>query len=133
MPDRKPQQRVKIDPDVAELLAGLERLRLLPAQPDPESKKKVRERARMQARREYRATYDLPPVLREQVKALAEQQRVPASQIVTLALARFMNEYTAGIIDLDELKRPSRSPRYDWNLAIPPNLLPASPKKKKKD
>jgi hypothetical protein len=50
---------------------------------------------------------------------------------VTLALARFMNEYTDGQIDIGKYKQPSRSPRYDWNLVFPEELLNGNRKKKK--
>ncbi len=63
---------------------------------------------------------------------LAETERLPASQLVTLALARFLLDLTGGAVDLAPLKQPSRSPRYDWNLVLPEELLPAEPKKKKK-
>ncbi len=129
MAERKSQKRMVIDPAVAQLLEGLEKLRAAEQVPERTREKKNREHAKIQARRERRATYDLPPALRLQIKALAEEQRVPASQIVTLALARFLSEYSAGTVDLEGLKRPSRSPRYDWNLAIPESLLLAAPRK----
>lgn len=126
MPDPKPERRTVIDPAVAELLTGLERLRSDASLPRKEREKKARERAKIQARREARATYDLPPALREQIRLLAEEQRVPASQIVTLALARFLNDLASGEIDLAKYKCPSRSPRYDWNLEFPPDLVKAA-------
>ncbi len=55
---------------------------------------------------------------------LAESERLPASQLVTLALARFLLDHTTGQVDLAALKRPSRSPRYDWNLVLPEELAP---------
>lgn len=86
--------------------------------------RQARERAKIRARRELRATYDLPPVLRERIKDLAESERLPASQLVTLALARFLKDLEEGKVDLTPFKQPSRSPRYDWNLVLPPRLLP---------
>ncbi|MFA5837928.1 MAG: hypothetical protein WC837_13330 [Bellilinea sp.] len=131
MPDPKPVRRTVIDPAVAELLTGLERQRSEAALPRKEREKKARERAKIQARREARATYDLPPALREKIRLLAEEQRVPASQIVTLALARFLDDLGCGKVDLGNYKCPSRSPRYDWNLEFPPELIDySSPRKK---
>jgi hypothetical protein len=124
MAERKRLKQDVVNPDIAKLLAGLARLQAEAQLPPKEVQKKEREREKVQARREKRVTYDLPPELREQIKTLAEEQHVPASQIVTLALARFMREYTDGKIDLDALKRPSRSPRYEWKLAMPDDLLP---------
>jgi len=132
MPDVKPERRTVIDPAVAELLTSLERLRSDAALPRKERERKARERAKIQSRREARATYDLPPALREKIRLLAEQQRVPASQIVTLALARFMDDLECGRVDLGAYKCPSRSPRYDWNLEFPPELIESPRPKKKK-
>ena len=95
-----------------------------PTQP-PSPTRKEREKARIRARREQRVTYDLPPLLRQWIKALAEEQRLPASQLVTLALLRFLKQFEAGEIDLGRYKQPSRSPRYDWNLVFPTDLLAA--------
>lgn len=132
MPDSKSERRTVIDPAVAELLTGLERARSESALPRRERERKARERAKIQARREARATYDLPPALREKIKSLAEEQRVPASQLVTLALVRFLDDLDAGRVTLGDYKSPSRSPRYDWNLDIPPDLLPPVRMKKRK-
>jgi hypothetical protein len=68
--------------------------------------------------------------LRQEIKQLAKEQRIPASQVVTLALARFLREYASGEVDLNAYKRPSRSPRYDWALEIPSALFPNKKKKK---
>lgn len=93
-------------------------------QPDsPPASKQDKERAKIRARRELRATYDLPPALRQRMKTLAEEQGLPASQLVTLALLRFLKQFEAGEVELSRYKQPSRSPRYDWNLSFPPDLL----------
>jgi hypothetical protein len=132
MPEAKPERRIVIDPAVADLLTGLERLRSDASLPRKERERKARERAKIQARRDARATYDLPPALRERIKALAEEQRVPASQIVTLGLVRFLEDYQAGRVDLGAYKCPSRSPRYDWNLEIPSEMINLKRMRKKK-
>ncbi len=132
MPDRKMERRQVLDPAVADLLAGMEQKQAEAMLPRKQREKKARERAKIQARRDQRATYDLPPLLRERIKSLAEELRLPASQLVTLALARFMQEYDQGSIDLGIYKRPSRSPRYDWNLEFPEDLIPAKSLRRKR-
>ena len=122
MADRKPERRPILDPVVADLLEGLERKQAETRLPRQEREKKIREREKIASRRESRATYDLPPRLRRQVKELADQERVPASQIVTLALLRLMQAIERQEVDLGVFKQPSRSPRYDWNLAFPDDL-----------
>lgn len=82
-----------------------------------------RERERIQARREQRVTYDLPPLLRRRVQALSAELRIPASQLAALALGRFLNDFAAGAVDLGAYKQPSLSPRYDWNLKLPNDIV----------
>lgn len=132
MPDRKMERRQVLDPAVADLLAGMEQKQAEASLPRRQREKKARERAKIQARRDQRATYDLPPALRERIKNLADELRLPASQLVTLALARFLQAFDQGGVDLGEYKRPSRSPRYDWNLEFPEELVPAKPARKRK-
>ncbi len=132
MADRKLERRTILDPAVAGLLEDMEHRQSDAALPRRQREKKARERAKIRARREQRATFDLPPSLRQRIMDLAEAERLPASQLVTLALARFMQDLTGGSVDLSPLKQPSRSPRYDWNLVLPEELLPVEPKKKKR-
>jgi hypothetical protein len=131
MAETKFQRRPVIDPAVAELLSGIEQKQADLQMPRRERMKKKREQAKITARREQRATYDLPPSLRQIIKELAEEECLPASQIVTLALATFINDFRAGKIDLGQYKQPSRSPRYDWNLIFPVSLIPVQFRKNK--
>ena len=89
---------------------------------DRSRRKKEREQEKIRARKALRATYDLPPELRQRIKTLAEEQGVPASQLVTLALLRFLQDYARNEIPMGNYKQPSRSPRYDWNLVFPDSL-----------
>ncbi len=132
MADRKLERRTILDPAVAGLLEDMEHRQSDAALPRRAREKKARERAKIRARRDQRATFDLPPTLRQRIMDLAEAERLPASQLVTLALARFMQDLTGGDVDLSPLKQPSRSPRYDWNLVLPEELLPPEPKKRKR-
>jgi hypothetical protein len=119
-----------LDPAVSSLLSGMEQRAAEAQLPRRERERLVKERIKIQARREQRATYDLPPLLREELRNLAENLGVPASQLATLALARFLIEYRLGAVSLDAYKQPSRSPRYDWNLVFPEELVPRTKKKK---
>lgn len=96
---------------------------------DTNERKKQREARKIRARRAQRVTYDLPPELRLRIKELADDQHLPASQLVTLALLRFLKAYETGETTLGRYKQPSRSPRYDWNLVFPPELLAVLKKK----
>lgn len=130
MPERKLGRRPLLDPAVADLIQDMEQKQSESMLPRREREKKSRERAKMEARRDQRATYDLPPSVRGRIKELSDELRLPASQLVTLALLRFLKEYEADQIDLSTYKQPSASPRYDWNLVLPDELLPVTPKKK---
>lgn len=130
MSERKLQRRPLLDPAVADLINDMEQKQAESMLPRREREKKSRERAKIEARRDQRATYDLPPAVRQRVKDLAEELRLPASQLVTLALVRFLKAYEAETIDLSPYLRSSASPRYDWNLILPEELLPEAPKKK---
>jgi hypothetical protein len=125
------QRRQILDPAVADLLSSMEQHQVDISMPRRERQKKSREQAKIRARREQRVTYDLPPKLRQQVKDLAEAEGVPASQIVTLALARFLSDLAEKQVDLAQYKQPSRSPRYDWNLSFPADLFPPTLSRKR--
>jgi hypothetical protein len=130
MAETKKERRSSLDPAVADLLRGMQQKQVESQLPRREREKLSRERAKIQARRAQRATYDLPPSIREGIRLLAEDLRLPASQLATLALARFMSDYQEGLIDLGQYKEPSRSPRYDWNLVFPDELITGMKRKK---
>jgi predicted DNA binding CopG/RHH family protein len=118
------QRRNIIDPAVADLLTGMERRDTESHLPAKERKKVIKERNKIQSRKENRVTYDLPPNLRQAIKETAEKEGIPASQLVTLALYKFMEQYQNKEIDLGQYKEMSKSPRYDWNLVIPEKEIP---------
>ena len=130
MAESKKERRSTLDPAVADLLKGMQQKQAEQQLPRHEREKLARERAKIQSRREQRVTYDLPPAIREGIRLLAEELRLPASQLATLALARFLREYQNGQIDLGVYKQPSRSPRYDWNLVFPEEWIVPSKRKK---
>lgn len=130
MADPKAQRRSSLDPAVADLLKGMQQKQSEAQLPRKERERLSRERAKIQSRRDLRATYDLPPTIREEIRVLAEELRLPASQLVSLALSRFLSDYKNGQIDLGKFKQPSRSPRYDWNLVFPEEMLFVIKKKK---
>jgi|WetSurMetagenome_2_1015567.scaffolds.fasta_scaffold36109_3 hypothetical protein len=119
MPKSNLPRRDSIDPEVSALLKEMEQRQVDAQMPRREREKKARERQKIADRRERRATYDLPPHIRNQISDLSTRLSIPASQLVTLALIRFLESFNAGGLDLGPLKTPSRSPRYDWNLVIP--------------
>jgi hypothetical protein len=120
---------ITLDPAVANLLAGMEKRQAESQLPRQQRERLVKERTKIQERREQRATYDLPPSIRESIRSISEELRIPASQLVTLALIRFLKSYFADEIQLSPYKQPSRSPRYDWNLIFTKELQELQKKK----
>ena len=131
MAENRFERQTILDPAVADLLSGMEQKQSFQQLSRKERQKKNKEHEKITARREQRATYDLPPLIRQKIKDMAEKNAVPASQIVTLALLRFMADLSEGRVDISEYKQPSRSPRYDWNLVLPESLIPEDNQKKR--
>lgn len=131
MNDDKLIRKQVLDPSVADLLSNMEQKHADSQLSRSERRKRNRERAKIAARREARVTYDLPPALRQHMTSLAEAERLPASQLVTLALLRFLEDLKKGQVDLGVYKEPSQSPRYDWNLVFPEAMIESAVKTKK--
>jgi hypothetical protein len=131
MSESKYTRRPVIDSSVADLLVSMEKKLATSQLPKKKREKLAKERAKIEARRDFRVTYDIPPPLRDAVRNLAEEQAVPASQLVSFALMRFLDDLDRKIIDLDKYKEASLSPRYDWNLRLPsgPIFIPDERKK----
>jgi hypothetical protein len=85
--------------------------------------RKTREKEKIRLRKANRVTYDILPELRQYIRSISEKEHIPASQFVVFALLRFMEDYETGLIDLTLMKRPSKSPRYDWNISYPQGLI----------
>jgi hypothetical protein len=113
-----------LDPAVADLLSNMEQKQAEAQLSRGERRKRNREKAKIAARRAQRTTFDLPPSVRQLIKLLAEKERIPASQLATLALIRFLDDLEKEQVNLAEYKEPSRSPRYDWNLVFPDEMIP---------
>ena len=96
MVNEKKARRTTLDPAVADLLEGMQQRQAEAQMPKRERERLARERAKIQSRRDQRATYDLPPAIREGIRVLAEELHLPASQLATLALARILIDYQNG-------------------------------------
>jgi len=123
MADKELTRQIVIDPAVLEIMAGMQEKQSESRLPRRLREKKAKERAKMRARKDQRVTYDIPPILKQTMFEMAEDMSLPASQLATLALFRFLEDYQNGEIDLAKYKKPSRSPRYDWKLVFPAEWL----------
>lgn len=120
------QELTQSDPAVNLLLQRTEQRHQEARLSPKERERKKKEREKIRARRPFHTTYDIPVELRERIKELAEAHGVPASQIATLGLLRFVEDLARGRVDLTPYKTPSRSPRYDFNLVLPLEEFPAT-------
>lgn len=111
-------RRQTLDPAVADLLGGMEQRHEERSLPRKEREKKAKERRRAEERKPSRLNLDLPPRVKQGVKDLAARESVPESQLVTLAIVRFFEDLKAGRVKLEDYKRPTKSPKYDWVLEI---------------
>lgn len=115
-----------LDPSVAALLdqtATRQAARQMTAEERTAARKadakREHARAKMAERQPNRATYDLPPGMKEQIEALAAELKTPASQVATVLLTYALRAVQRGALDLPTLRRPSRSPRYEHILVLP--------------
>jgi hypothetical protein len=115
MPKDSPvQRRSAIDPTVAELLGTME------SKADERSlsvgDRRRRKKEREKARARNRVMLDLPQEIEERIKALAVKHECPISQIAALLIWQGLQDLENGLLNPSAYKKPSRSPRYMWNL-----------------
>ena len=113
------ERRPTIDPSTAEILGELEDKQADARLPRDERLRKKKEREKAKARLPRRVNWDLPLDLKERIVAIAEQNRIPTSQVAAFLLADGLGRLESGETDFGPFKVPSDSPRYDWNLALP--------------
>jgi hypothetical protein len=115
--DSPAQRRNVIDPAVAELLGTMEQKaseRSLSIE-DRRRRKKEREKARARNR----VMLDLSPEIEMRIKTLAAKHECPISQIAALLIWQGLQDLENGLLNPSVYKKPSRSPRYTWNLVFP--------------
>jgi hypothetical protein len=114
------QRRSAIDPAVAELLETMEQKASERSLPQDDRRRKVKEREKARARN--RVMLDLPQEIEVRIKALAAKHECPISQIASLLIWQGLKDLDSGLLNPGVYKRPSRSPRYTWNLVFPEEL-----------
>lgn len=101
----------EIDPAVASILGDAERKQRIRRLPRDEQKK-----ARQDAARK-RTIFEVPVTIKDAVEEIAEREGLSPSSVVILLLADGIRRYRSGKVSFYGLKKPSRSPRYEWVLA----------------
>lgn len=79
-------------------------------------RRKKKEQIKIKKRMVYRASYDLPPGMKDRIAEIAEQNGTTATQVAACLLADALKRFDAGEVHFDKV--PSSSLRYDYNLVI---------------
>ncbi len=108
--DKHLQRRTVVDPAVADMLSDMERKKRIASLP-----KFKQEKARKDAAR-HKVGLDLPPVLHESLRQIAEREHISISGLVTYYLYRGVMDYKNGMVELSPYKRISRCARFEYVL-----------------
>ena len=88
--------------------------------PREERKKKLREKAKGDARKGKRALYDLPELLIEEVKEMGAKYGTSASQIAMLALWLFLQSEKNGEVDVRKFRElAKKNPKFEYIFILP--------------
>ncbi|MCW4004961.1 MAG: hypothetical protein NWE95_13740 [Candidatus Bathyarchaeota archaeon] len=112
----KGQRQPAIDPAVSALIDSMEKSRAERAHPMADRKRQRKEREKNAKRN--RVMLDLPPELEARLVALAHKIECPISQAAAYLLAIGLSELDAGRVDLRANRKPSKSPKFAWNLDL---------------
>jgi len=113
-----PLQEIKLDPAVQAYMSQGEQAQ---ASTQIEKEKGLSEYQRRKRKRDaarVKATYDLTAWVKATIEKIADQERIPKSNLANVLLAEALVRYRAGEIDLDGYKQTSRNPRFDWFLEV---------------
>ena len=103
-------RRTVVDPAVADMLSDMERKKRISSLP-----KSKQEKARKDAAR-HKVGLDLPPVLHESLRQIAEHEHISISGLVTYYLYRGVMDYESGKVELSPYKQISRCARFEYVL-----------------
>jgi hypothetical protein len=108
--DKRLQRRTVVDPAVADMLSDMERKKRIASLP-----KSKQEKARKDATR-HKVGLDLPPMLHESLRQIADREHISISGLVTYYLYRGVTDYETGKVELSSYKRLSRCARFEYVL-----------------
>jgi hypothetical protein len=101
-----------VDPAVADLLSDMDRKKRLSNLPRAMQKKARKDAAR------HKVGLDFPPALHEELRQVADKEKISISSLTAFFAKRGLDEYKAGQIDLVPYMRISRSARFEFVLAL---------------
>jgi hypothetical protein len=110
-----------LDPAVQAALGSGNKRQAERSMPREQRKRKLREKAKGEARKGQRALYDLPEELIEEVKKVAAQYSTSASQIAKLAILMFLQAEKNGYqIDVRAYRVPAgKNPKFEYVIELP--------------
>ena len=109
-----------LDPAVQAALGSGNRRQEERSFPREERKRRLREKAKGEARKGQRALYDLPEELIEEVKKVAGEYGTSASQIAKLAIWMFLQAEKKDGIDVRAYRVPAgKNPKFEYVIELP--------------
>jgi hypothetical protein len=106
------KRQTAVDPAVADLLTDMDRRKRISSLPRAMQKKARKEAAR------HKVGLDLPPDLHEELRQVAEKEKISISSLTAFFAKRGLSEYKSGQIDLVPYMRVSRSARFEFVLCL---------------
>ena len=111
-----------LDPAVQAALGSGNKRQAERSLPREERKRRLREKAKGEARKGQRALYDLPEELIEEVKKVAGEYGTSASQIAKLAIWMFLQTQKGHkfVGDVREYRVPAgKNPKFEYVIVLP--------------
>ncbi len=105
--------KTKLDPAVKGLVSNTNKRASV-----AEKKKQRKEKHHAEARYPKRVNWDLPVPIKKYIQNLAEKERIPQSQLAGYFLLCGIACQGNGQLSYHDFLQSSRSPKYDWNLAL---------------
>jgi len=109
------KRRQAVDPAVADLLSDMDRKKRLSSLPRAMQKKARRDAAR------HKIGLDFPPALHEELRQIADREKISISSLAAFFVRRGLDAYGAGRVDLEPHLRLSRSPRFEFVIDLEKN------------
>lgn len=106
------QRRQAVDPAVADLLSDMDRKKRLSSLPRALQRKARKDSAR------HKVGLDFPPALHDELRQLADKEKISISSLAAFFVKRGLDEYNAGGIDLRPYLRISRCARFEFILEL---------------
>jgi hypothetical protein len=106
------KRQTTVDPAVADLLSDMDRKKRISNMPRALQKKARKDAAR------HKVGLDFPLTLHEELREVADKEKVSVSSLTAFFAKRGLDEYKSGQLDLVPYMRVSRSARFEFVLSL---------------